>query len=292
MRLVDEFDAELFYLVLSNQEATRNPADRRIEVLKAVIRLGMGFSELDTLAHRSSFTHYERRWRLSEQIIRRYREEILNHSIPDYGKWAATKCVASRIILDGFIITEFPHSWRSIQQRFLEVRQAIRPNLVLLPSRDAHQDHIIVHDAANREFRKGADKWYYEIPQFDDTPFIPNLFVQADSKTAWAHEEDISDDDDFKGSANPQIGKLIDHRRLGLSSNPQHITEYGRTYRISYKEGSYAERKVDLLAECFRTQNSRAYFHPNLVLGMMASRGMQSGLESHFAEAFRARLSI
>jgi LmbE family N-acetylglucosaminyl deacetylase len=50
-----------------------------------------------------------------------------------------------------------------------------------------------------------------------------------------------------------------------------------------------AEEKADLLVEAFRTQADKHWFEPEVFLGLMRLRGMESRAPSGFAEAFTCR---
>jgi len=220
----------------------------------------------------------------------------------------------SHITIENFNDTLFPRSWESIQNRLKEIRDAVRPDLVLLPTiDDAHQDHVTTTECANREFRGGESRWYYEILQFDEKIFIPGLFVDVGASTVWAREVDVRGESEageadriwFEENSLGKLGDLVPPDRLGAvasqyTTNPVAVNDSGDVvhdeqkarYRVYFKQGTYGERKADLLVECFRSQRHRIYFDPALVLGNMAGRGMQCGLKVRYAEAYQARISV
>ncbi len=314
MRLIHEFGADCFYLVLSSRQATRDSTERREEAVRAAVRLGV---PIDRSA-REAFGIYEcfGRWLKYEKAAKvlRSQESGKGHTEPLVDFNGVGLYDVSHITIENFNDTLFPRSWESIQNRLKEIRDAVRPDLVLLPTiDDAHQDHVTTTECANREFRGGESRWYYEILQFDEKIFIPGLFVDVGASTVWAREVDVRGESEageadriwFEENSLGKLGDLVPPDRLGAvasqyTTNPVAVNDSGDVvhdeqkarYRVYFKQGTYGERKADLLVECFRSQRHRIYFDPALVLGNMAGRGMQCGLKVRYAEAYQARISV
>ncbi len=310
MRLIDEFDADCFYVVMSHEQATRNLDNRRAEAVRAAIRLGIPIDEDLRDPNAAAFKDLEflMRWLVCERQCRLLRKRVGGRSCEPPRSYPVLRGSNPRdtvyhVTIENFHDTLFPDQWRRIQERLLEIGTAIQPNLVLVGTRDdAHQDHVTTTECADREFRRGESRWYYEVLQFDARPFIPSLFVDVEGRTVWAREVKAQDSEDEDWVRSNPLGEAVPADWLDLFdrvSNPVPVDQRGNPvdpdkarYWVHFKQGGYYERKADLLAECFRSQRHRLYFEPQRVIGSMASRGMQCGLNVKYAEAYQARISI
>ncbi len=69
----------------------------------------------------------------------------------------------SRFIYD-FPLREFSAHRQNILDKLIELRNKIRPDLIIIPSKnDIHQDHQVVHNESARSF-KFHNIWCYELP--------------------------------------------------------------------------------------------------------------------------------
>ena len=107
--------------------------------------------------------------------------------------------------------------------------------------------------------------------------FTPNLFVNVSGETIWARQ--LMHQDDKKDLK--KYGEIITEKSLGDAT-------------IYLKKGSYAERKVDLIRECFRTQYipGRFYMVPDRILGIMHANAIHCGYAVEYAEGFEGRISM
>ena len=74
---------------------------------------------------------------------------------------------------DGYL----PAVWGEAKEQLAATLQGIRPDLVLVPSRDdAHQDHRLLAELA-WQLCRGSTIWEYEIPKWDGDLGRPNTYV-------------------------------------------------------------------------------------------------------------------
>ena len=157
----------------------------------------------------------------------------------------------------GFEDTQFPDRWREIQKRILTLQRQYKPDLIFAPRlEDNHQDHIVIAEAAIRELRQGQALWHYEIKQFGQDQFDPNIFV------------------DVSGCS-------------GCYGN-----EYKKFLKKNKSKDTFAHRKVFILQKCMRSQVNKPFLNPELILGVMRFRGMQVSPHVDYAEAFKGRMLI
>ena len=73
---------------------------------------------------------------------------------------------------------ELPSQEIEMLERFAEIQESVKPDLVLIPwTDDSHQDHASVGLAAVRSFRRKETILQYEILRYGSHSFTPNLFV-------------------------------------------------------------------------------------------------------------------
>lgn len=157
----------------------------------------------------------------------------------------------------GFEDGDFPNQWKVIQERIANLRDHHKPNLIFVPRLDDnHQDHVIVAEAAKREFRHGQALWHYEIKQFGQDQFQPNIFIDVSGQPG------------------------------------RHDKEYEQFLKNTNGKNTFAHRKVFILRKCMISQIKKPFFHPELLLGTMRFRGMQVSPQVAYAEAFKGRTLI
>lgn len=77
----------------------------------------------------------------------------------------------------------FPEDQHEIHMKLEEMKRAVRPDMVFVPSlRDTHQDHEVVSRYSTRTFRTGQTLLHYEIARSLEVGFAPNLFVNVSGK--------------------------------------------------------------------------------------------------------------
>lgn len=156
-----------------------------------------------------------------------------------------------------FTDTEFPNSWRTIQEHVAQLRRDYQPDLVFAPRlNDNHQDHVVVAEAARREFREGQPVWHYEVKQLGQDQFDANIFIDVSGPTG-------CDDEEYK----------------------RFLAETGG-------RDSFAHRKVFILQKCFISQANRPCMNPELLLGFMRWRALQCSRNIVYAEAFNGKVLI
>lgn len=159
--------------------------------------------------------------------------------------------------------TLFPDHWQKIQAYVAKLRDLFRPSLVFAPRLDDnHQDHVVVAQAASREFRQGQTLWHYEIKQHGQDQFKPNIYVDVSGEI---QTEDIDEYPDILYDAEPA------------------------EYRPSKVHNTYAHRKVFILRKCMQSQKGQPFLNTELILGTMRVRGMQMSPKVDYAEAFEGK---
>lgn len=73
---------------------------------------------------------------------------------------------------------------------------------------------------------------------------------------------------------------------------PKYEGDLGRPNLYVPVESETADRKVAALADCFRSQQHRAWFRPEVFRSLMTLRGVECNAGSGYAEAFHARKMI
>jgi len=77
-------------------------------------------------------------------------------------------------------VRNFPKIRERILQEIIELRQKIKPNIVIIPSQnDYHQDHQILSNEAIRAFKTTASIICYELP-WNHVSFNTQLFIKLD----------------------------------------------------------------------------------------------------------------
>jgi LmbE family N-acetylglucosaminyl deacetylase len=153
--------------------------------------------------------------------------------------------------------TKFPDQWREIQARIETLEAMYRPDLIFAPRLDDnHQDHVVVAEAAARELRKGQALWHYEIKQFGQDEFRPNIFIDVGGATTSA------------------------------------ASRYRKFLRDIKGKDTFAHYKVFILRDCMKSQLDKPFLNPELLLGTMKFRGMQVCPQVEYAEAFQARIWV
>ena len=81
------------------------------------------------------------------------------------------------IVLD-FNVRTFSRQRQEILDEMIKLKEAINPDLVLIPSsHDIHQDHQVIHIEALRAFKMSSSIWGYEHP-WNNMGFNTDVFVQ------------------------------------------------------------------------------------------------------------------
>jgi LmbE family N-acetylglucosaminyl deacetylase len=167
-----------------------------------------------------------------------------------------------------FADTTFPNDWRLIQERIAALRELHKPDLIFAPRLDDnHQDHVVVAEAARREFRHGEVLWHYEIKQYGQDQFEPNILMDVSGASSSYNIED------------------------GACTEQKDVTYRSFLKRNRYKD-TFAHRKVYILRTCMKSQLNKPFLHPELLLGTMRFRGMQSSPNVEYAEAFQGRVLL
>jgi Uncharacterized proteins, LmbE homologs len=83
---------------------------------------------------------------------------------------------SQNVAIDRFKVRHFPEVRQQILERFVQINQTYRPDLVFMPSsHDSHQDHHVVYQEGFRAF-KHATLLGYEMPQntisFNNSAFV------------------------------------------------------------------------------------------------------------------------
>ena len=79
--------------------------------------------------------------------------------------------------VENFRGSYFPHDYAAIKDYFEELKQSVRPDLILTHFRgDLHQDHRVVNELTWNTFRDHLIL-EYEIPKYDGDLGVPNAFV-------------------------------------------------------------------------------------------------------------------
>jgi hypothetical protein len=156
---------------------------------------------------------------------------------------------------------DFPKQLDRLSDRIRFLHQRYHDaDLVLIPRRDDyHEDHALATKEILKEFR-GPMFLEYEIKEFRREPFRPSLFVDVTAKA---------------------------HRGISLSEG-----------KLKSRSVSIAEKKARIIEDLFTrifevpiTELPNAFSREN-VLGRMALRAEEAGLDSMFAEAFATDLVV
>lgn len=87
-----------------------------------------------------------------------------------------------RVTLLNYELRYFPAFRQEILENMVELKNKIKPDLVLVPSsNDKHQDHSTIHNEALRAFKKEASIWGYEHP-WNNLSFTTDIFVKLEEK--------------------------------------------------------------------------------------------------------------
>jgi LmbE family N-acetylglucosaminyl deacetylase len=79
-------------------------------------------------------------------------------------------------ILD-YQVRTFPEHRQEILEKLIQLREAIKPDLILVPSsHDVHQDHEVIYLESLRAFKKEASIWGYEHP-WNNMGFSTDILV-------------------------------------------------------------------------------------------------------------------
>ncbi len=83
-----------------------------------------------------------------------------------------------RMTLLNYEVRTFPMFRQEILDTLIELKQKIKPDLVLVPSsNDTHQDHSTIFQEALRAFKKEASIWGYEHP-WNNLSFATDIFFR------------------------------------------------------------------------------------------------------------------
>jgi LmbE family N-acetylglucosaminyl deacetylase len=169
---------------------------------------------------------------------------------------ASAKMLGAEFHCYSYTDRELPNEWNKVQDDIKNLREIFKPDLVLVPSlRDTHQDHRVVAEGAAREFRHGQALWHYEIKQYGQDRFDPNIFVNVS---------------------------------LPARSQSREFLEFCKKRGANGRD--LAHLKVHIIQKCMTSQAERPEFNPELLFGIMRFRGMQSSPYVQYAEAFEGRV--
>ena len=75
-------------------------------------------------------------------------------------------------------VRSFPEHRQEILENLVELKNKIKPELVLIPSSaDIHQDHVVIYWESVRAFKKESSIWGYEHP-WNNLTFTTDIFVK------------------------------------------------------------------------------------------------------------------
>ncbi|MFW9846430.1 MAG: PIG-L deacetylase family protein [Candidatus Thorarchaeota archaeon] len=136
-----------------------------------------------------------------------------------------------------FPVREFPKFRQDILQRVIDVRNAMKPDLVIAPWKDdLHQDHSTLGREALRAFmRNQASVWSYQVPGICPG-FNPDIYVPLT-------EEDVTSKIDMLQSYQTQALEL--KRDYFTAEKIRGFLSYFGTFaRIPYAEGFVNNKSV------------------------------------------------
>lgn len=82
------------------------------------------------------------------------------------------------IIILNYQVRTFPEHRQEILENLIELKNKIKPGLVLVPSSDdMHQDHGVIYWESLRAFKKESSIWGYEHP-WNNLTFTTDIFVK------------------------------------------------------------------------------------------------------------------
>lgn len=73
---------------------------------------------------------------------------------------------------------------------------------------------------------------------------------------------------------------------------PKYDGDLGIPNSFCHLQSAYAEKKVDILLDCFESQKGKHWFDRDTFLSLMRIRGMESANPEQYAEAFHVRKAI
>jgi len=87
-----------------------------------------------------------------------------------------------RLTLLDFEVRTFPSHRQEILENMVKLNEAIKPDLILIPSsNDLHQDHQVIHSEALRAFKMSSSMWGYEHPR-NNLEFTTDIFVKLEEE--------------------------------------------------------------------------------------------------------------
>ena len=90
--------------------------------------------------------------------------------------------IPERLTLLNYEVRTFPAHRQEILEYMIKLNEAIRAELVLVPSSsDLHQDHQVIHNEALRAFKKTSSIWGYEHP-WNNLSFSTDVFVKLEEE--------------------------------------------------------------------------------------------------------------
>jgi LmbE family N-acetylglucosaminyl deacetylase len=123
--------------------------------------------------------HYVAFSAAEDSVPKGFRRDVLRREVRE-----ATKVLgipAKRLHTMRFQVRKFPEHRQELLDEMIRLRDALRPDVVFLPSKhDVHQDHATVHDEGLRAF-KGTTMLGYEVP-WNNLVFETTAFIRLDER--------------------------------------------------------------------------------------------------------------
>ena len=123
--------------------------------------------------------HYVAFSAAEDSVAKGFRKDVLRQEVKK--ATAALGIPAKRLHTLRFRVRTFPEHRQALLDEMIRLRDAIRPDVVFLPSvHDIHQDHAQVHAEGLRAF-KGTTMLGYEVP-WNNLVFQTTAFVRLEDR--------------------------------------------------------------------------------------------------------------
>ena len=121
-----------------------------------------------------------------KSVPKEFEDDVLRTEVRD--ATAVLGIAPERLHIGRFEVRDFPAQRQALLDEMIRLREALRPDVVFLPSQfDIHQDHATVHAEGLRAF-KGTTMLGYEVPWnnlvFETTAFVRLADRHLDRKIA------------------------------------------------------------------------------------------------------------